>query len=72
MCEKVNRKFQGMPQSQTTANPRHQEEENKHKSIPTQNKQLYSVSVYLWIKSKAHSIVYHWINFENVWSSSEK
>ena len=28
-----------MPQSQTAANPRHQEEEKKDKSIPAQNKQ---------------------------------
>ena len=28
---KANRKIQGMPQSQTAANPRHQEEEKKDK-----------------------------------------
>ena len=36
---KVNRKVQGMPQSQTAANPRHQEEEKKDKNIHAQNKQ---------------------------------
>ena len=36
---KVNRKVQGMPQSQTAANPRHQQEENKDKNIHAQNKQ---------------------------------
>ena len=36
---KVNRKVQGMPQSQTAANPRHQEEEKKDKNICAQNKQ---------------------------------
>ena len=30
-----------MPQSQTTANPRHQEEEKKDKNIHAQNKQMY-------------------------------
>ena len=35
----VNRKVQGMPQSQTTANPRYQEEEKKDKNIHAQNKQ---------------------------------
>ena len=35
--KKVNRKVQGMPQSQTAANPRHQEEEKKDKDA--QNKQ---------------------------------
>ena len=34
---KVNRKVQGMPQSQTAANPRHQEEEKKDKNIHAQN-----------------------------------
>ena len=34
---KVTRKVQGMPQSQTTANPWHQEEEKKAKNIHTQN-----------------------------------
>ena len=29
---KVNRKIQGVPQSQTTANPRHQEEEKNDKN----------------------------------------
>ena len=29
----VNRKFQGMPQSQIAANPRHQEEEKKDKNM---------------------------------------
>ena len=37
--KKVNRKVQGMPQSQTAANPRHQEEEKKDKNIHAQNKQ---------------------------------
>ena len=32
-CIKVNRKVQGMPQSQTAANPRHKEEEKKGKNI---------------------------------------
>ena len=36
---KVNRKVQGMPQSQTVANPWHQEEEKKDKNIHAQNKQ---------------------------------
>ena len=35
----VNRKVQGMPQSQTAASPRHQEEEKKDKNIHAQNKQ---------------------------------
>ena len=30
--KKVNRKVQGTPQSQTAANPRHQEEEKKEKT----------------------------------------
>ena len=39
--KKVNtcRKIQGMPQPQTAANPRHQEEEKKDKNIHAQNKQ---------------------------------
>ena len=37
--KKVNRKVQGMPQSQTAANPRHQEEEKKDKNMHAQNKQ---------------------------------
>ena len=36
---KVNRKIQGMPQSQNAPNPRHQEEEKKDKNIHAQNKQ---------------------------------
>ena len=40
-CKKVNRKDQGMPQSQTAANPRHQEEEKKDKNIHARNKQMY-------------------------------
>ena len=39
LCNKVKRKVQGIPQSQTAANPRHQEEEKKDKNIHTQNKQ---------------------------------
>ena len=39
--KKVNRKVQGMPQSQTAANPRHQEEEKKDKNIHAQNKQMF-------------------------------
>ena len=35
----VHRKVQDMPQSQTAANPRHQEEETKDKNIHAQNKQ---------------------------------
>ena len=35
----VNRKVQGMPQSQTAANPRHQEKEKWDKIIHAQNKQ---------------------------------
>ena len=35
----VNRNVQGMPQSQTAANPRHQEEEKKDRNIHAQNKQ---------------------------------
>ena len=38
-AKKVDRKIQGMPQSQTAANPRHQEEEKKDKNIHAQNKQ---------------------------------
>ena len=30
-----------MPQSQTTANPRHQEEEKRYKNIQAQNKQTH-------------------------------
>ena len=37
--KKVNRKVQGMPQSQTAAKPRHQEEEKKDKNTHAQNKQ---------------------------------
>ena len=37
--KKVNRKVQGMPQSQIAANPRHQEEAKKDKNIHAQNKQ---------------------------------
>ena len=36
---KVNRKVQGMPQSQTAAKSRHQEEEKKDKNIHAPNKQ---------------------------------
>ena len=41
--KKVNEKVQGMPQSQTAANPRHQEEEEKDKNIHARkiNKQMY-------------------------------
>ena len=39
--KKLNRKVQGMPQSQTAANPRHQEEEKKDKNIRKANKQMY-------------------------------
>ena len=39
ISKKVNRKVQGMPQSQTAANPRHQEEEKKDKNVHAQNKQ---------------------------------
>ena len=39
--KKVNRKVQGIPQSQTAANPWHQEEEKKDKNIHAQNKQMY-------------------------------
>ena len=37
--KEVNRKVQGMPQSQTAANPRHQEGEKKDKNIHAQNTQ---------------------------------
>ena len=37
--EKVDRKVQDMPQSQTAANLRHQKEEKKDKNIDAQNKQ---------------------------------
>ena len=37
--KKNNRKGQGMPQSQTAANPRQKEEEKKDKNIRAQNKQ---------------------------------
>ena len=37
--KKVNRKVQGVPQSQTAANPRHQEEETNDKNQHVQNKQ---------------------------------
>ena len=36
---KVNRKVQGVPQSQTAVNPRHQEEEKNDKNEYVQNKQ---------------------------------
>ena len=36
---KVNRKVKDIPQSQTAANPRHQEEEKKDKNIHAKNKQ---------------------------------
>ena len=39
LYEKINRKVQGMPHSQTAANPRHQEEEIKNKNIHSLNKQ---------------------------------
>ena len=35
----VNRKVESMPQSQTAAHPRHQEEGEKDKNIQAQNKQ---------------------------------
>ena len=40
--KKGNRNVQGMPQTQTAANPRHQEEEKKDKNIYTRktNKQM--------------------------------
>ena len=41
LVKKVSRKVQGMPQSQTAANPRHKEEEKKDKNIHAQNKQMY-------------------------------
>ena len=41
--KKVNRKVLGMPQSQTAANPRHQEEEKKDKNIHARNKQMYEM-----------------------------
>ena len=37
--KKVNRKVQGMPQSQAAANPWHQEEEKKDRNWRVQNKQ---------------------------------
>ena len=37
--KKVNRKIQGVPQSQTTANPRHKEDEGKKQCV--QNKQMH-------------------------------
>ena len=37
--KKVNTKVQGMPQSQSAANPRHQEEEKKEKKKHAQKKQ---------------------------------
>ena len=37
--KKVNRKVQGMPQLQTAASHRHQEEEKKDKNINAQNKE---------------------------------
>ena len=37
--KKVNRKVQGIPQSQTAANHRHQKEDKKDKNIDVQNKQ---------------------------------
>ena len=43
-CKKVNRKVQGMPQSQTAANPRHKEDEKKDKNqtyTRKTNKQMY-------------------------------
>ena len=39
LSRQVNRKFQGMPQSQTAVNPRHQEEEKKDENTHAQNKQ---------------------------------
>ena len=40
--QKSYRKIQGMPQSQTAANPRHQEEEKKDKKYTRKtNKQMY-------------------------------
>ena len=41
LYKKINRNVQGMPQSQTAANPRHQEEEKKDKNIHAQNKQTH-------------------------------
>ena len=38
MNKKVNKKVQGMPISQTTANPRYKEEDKKVKNIHTQKK----------------------------------
>ena len=37
--KKINRKVQGVPQSQTAANLRHQEEEKNDKNYHVQNKQ---------------------------------
>ena len=39
--EKCKRKVQGVPQSQTTALPRHQEEEETDKTKQAQNGQTY-------------------------------
>ena len=39
--KEVNRKVQGMLQSQTAANHLHQEEEKKDKNLHAQNKQIY-------------------------------
>ena len=45
--QKVNRNVQGMPQSQTAANPRHQEEEKKDKTYTRKtNKQMYEKHKY--------------------------
>ena len=45
--KKVIRKVQGMPQSQTVANPRHQEEEKNDKHIHARKKRLGNEILYL-------------------------
>ena len=42
--KKVNRKVQGVPQSQTAANPRHQEEENKDNKQKMHKKRIDQLS----------------------------
>ena len=51
-----HRKVQGMPQSQTAANPRYQEEEKKDKNIHAQNMRHVSFLVSFLVSGKLHLV----------------
>ena len=61
--KKNNRKAQGAPQSQTAANPRHQEKEKNDKNQHAQNKQThekYTGEVITMLKGmKKHEVKQH-------------